>query len=205
MRKIIDILRKEFPDAGCELRYATPFELLVAVILSAQCTDKRVNTVTTELFNHCNTPEGFAKMPQSELEKYIFTCGFYKEKAKHIIGAAAAISDKFNGEVPSDIESLLTLPGVGRKTAQVVQAVAFNIAAMPVDTHVLRVSARLGLSDGKSPDKTETDLKAKFPESEWNNVHHLLIFFGRYRCKAQRPVCTDCKLKEVCNYSKEEG
>lgn len=202
-QKILDELKKMHPDAGCELNYGTPFELLVAVILSAQCTDKRVNEVTKDLFKKYNTPEQYATMTPAELEPLIHSCGFFHNKAVNIIGAANGIVDRFGGEVPKTMAELTSLPGVGRKTASVVMTVAFDEPAMPVDTHVFRVSGRLGLSHGKNPEQVEKDLKDLYPPSDWNIVHHTLIFHGRYICKALRPNCSECTLTEYCPYFKE--
>ena len=204
-QKILDELKKMHPDAGCELSYGTPFELLVAVILSAQCTDKRVNEVTKDLFKKYNNPEQYATMTPAELEPLIHSCGFFHNKAVNIIGAAKGIVDRFGGEVPKTMAELTSLPGVGRKTASVVMTVAFDEPAMPVDTHVFRVSGRLGLSHGKNPEQVEKDLKDLYPPSDWNIVHHTLIFHGRYICKALRPNCSECTLTEYCPYFKENN
>lgn len=204
-QKILDELKKMHPDAGCELNYGTPFELLVAVILSAQCTDKRVNEVTKDLFKKYYTPEQYATMTPTELEPLIHSCGFFHNKAVNIIGAAKGIVDRFGGEVPKTMAELTSLPGVGRKTASVVMTVAFDEPAMPVDTHVFRVSGRLGLSHGKNPEQVEKDLKDLYPPSDWNIVHHTLIFHGRYICKALRPNCSECTLTEYCPYFKENN
>lgn len=204
-QKILDELKKMHPDAGCELNYGTPFELLVAVILSAQCTDKRVNEVTKDLFKKYNNPEQYATMTPVELEPLIHSCGFFHNKAVNIIGAAKGIVDRFGGEVPKTMAELTSLPGVGRKTASVVMTVAFDEPAMPVDTHVFRVSGRLGLSHGKNPEQVEKDLKDLYPPSDWNIVHHTLIFHGRYICKALRPNCSECTLTENCPYFKENN
>lgn len=204
-QKILDELKKMHPDAGCELNYGTPFELLVAVILSAQCTDKRVNEVTKDLFKKYNNPEQYATMTPAELEPLIHSCGFFHNKAVNIIGAAKGIVDRFGGEVPKTMAELTSLPGVGRKTASVVMTVAFDEPAMPVDTHVFRVSGRLGLSHGKNPEQLEKDLKDLYPPSDWNIVHHTLIFHGRYICKALRPNCSKCTLTEYCPYFKENN
>lgn len=202
---ILGELKKMHPDAGCELNFKTPFELLVAVILSAQCTDKRVNEVTKELFRHYNSAEEFASLSPQELEPLIHSCGFYHNKALNVIGAAKGIVERFGGKVPGSMEELISLPGVGRKTASVVMTVAFNEPAMPVDTHVFRVSGRLYLSDGKTPEAVESELKALYPPEEWNAVHHTLIFHGRYICKALRPDCQNCTLKDYCRFFKENN
>lgn len=197
--KVFSILDKTFPNARCELEFGSVFELLVAVILSAQCTDRRVNVVTRELFKTANTPEAFAAMKQEELEKAIYSCGFYRNKAKNIIAAAKAITER-GGEVPNSFDELLKLPGVGRKTANVVYDVGFGGDGIPVDTHVFRVSNRLGIAPGKTPREVEDKLLEIIPEGNRNRAHHQLIFLGRYRCKAISPQCDDCPLNEYCNY-----
>ena len=203
--KIVQDLESMHPNAECELDFSTPFELLVAVILSAQCTDKRVNVVTKELFKKANTPEAIASLDLETLEKEIKSCGFYHDKAKNIKGAAQAILEKYDGEIPSAREELVKLPGVGRKTANVVYAVAFGGDAFAVDTHVFRLSHRLGLSDGKDPEKVEKDLCALFPQKSWSHVHHLLIHHGRYVCRAKSPSCGECLLKDRCVYYAREN
>ena len=199
-KEILDTLSEMHPNADCELIFGTPFELLVAVILSAQCTDKRVNEVTSVLFKKYNTPKDFAEMSQETLEREIKSCGFYHDKARHIIAAAQAILRDFGGEVPTTQEELVKLPGVGRKTANVVYAVAFGGDAIPVDTHVFRVSHRLGLTEANTPEGVERDLNAGFPQNTWSHLHHLLIHHGRYVCKAQRPLCEQCALAAACPY-----
>ncbi len=201
--EIIAQLRSDYPDAHCELDYGTPFELLVAVILSAQCTDKRVNIVTKSLFEKYNTPYDFACMEQQKLEELIHSCGFFRAKARSIISASRDILEKFGGEVPSTMEDLLTLRGVGRKTANVVLAVAFGESTIAVDTHVFRTAHRLGLSDKPTPEGVERDLVAAFDEEDRSVAHHLLIFHGRYRCHSQRPECDGCSLYDYCVYGKE--
>ncbi|MCL2631302.1 MAG: endonuclease III [Firmicutes bacterium] len=196
-------LREKFatmhPNAKCELNYENPFQLLIAVILSAQCTDKRVNAVTPKLFKTYKTPNDFAGLQPSDLKPYIFSCGFYNSKAKSIIETAKAIGECFGGEVPSTIEALTKLRGVGRKTASVVVSVAFGAPAIPVDTHVFRVAKRLGLSQGKTPEKVEADLKKIIPKQMWNEAHHHMIFHGRYICFARKPRCEECLLANECN------
>ncbi len=200
---ILAKLKVMHPDAGCELEYNTPFELLVAVILSAQCTDKRVNMATKELFAVYNTPEQFASLTVEDLKPYIFSCGFYNNKGANIIAMSRSLVEKFGGAVPRTLEELVTLAGVGRKTASVVLSVAFDIPAMPVDTHVFRVSGRLGLSKAHTVEGVERDLMAIFREEEWNILHHSLIFFGRYTCKSQRPLCDKCLLQDYCQKDKK--
>ena len=195
---LLDKLDTCYPDAHCELDYGSDWQLLVAVILSAQCTDKRVNQVTPKLFERASSPHDFVDIPLEELEKLIYSCGFYHNKAKNIKLAARDVVEKFGGAVPGTIDELVTLAGVGRKTANVVFAVGFKGQAMPVDTHVFRLAHRLGLSDGKTPEAVEKDLRAVIPEKYYTRAHHLLIFHGRYTCKSRRPECDKCMVKEYC-------
>lgn len=203
--RVYGILEDTFPDARAELDYTTPYELLVATILSAQCTDVRVNKVTNVLFENYNTPEKMVTLSQEELEEYIRSCGFYRNKAKNILAASRIILDRYDGEIPGTIEELMTLPGVGRKTANVVGSNVLDIPAIAVDTHVFRVSNRLGLADAKNVDKTEEQLMDIWPEDCWSKGHHLLIFLGRRICKAQNPLCEECTLTDYCEYYREEG
>ncbi|MDE6867760.1 MAG: endonuclease III [Clostridia bacterium] len=198
--KILQGLAGLYPNAKPELKFSSPYELLVAVILSAQCTDARVNKVTEVLFKEYNTPEKMLSLSQAELERYIFACGFYRNKAAHILSASRDIMEKFNGEVPATLEDLQTLAGVGRKTANVVYAVAFGGDAIAVDTHVFRVSNRLGLAQGNTPEKVEKALMQAIPKSEWSKAHHYLIYHGRRVCKSQRPDCENCTLKKLCDF-----
>ena len=201
-QKIIFTLAQLYPDAQPALKFRTPYELLVAVILSAQCTDERVNKVTEVLFKKHNTPATMLELTQEELEKYIFSCGFYRNKAAHILSASKDILDRFGGEVPSSRKELMTLAGVGQKTANVVYAVAFGGDAIAVDTHVFRVSNRLGLAKGKTPEKVEEGLTAAIDKSEWSKAHHYLIWHGRRVCHSRRPDCAACALKELCEFYK---
>ena len=198
----MDLLEKMHPEAECELAFSTPYQLLVAVILSAQCTDKRVNVVTKELFRKHPTPESILTLSQEALEQEIKSCGFYHNKAKNILAATSILVEKYGGEVPRDRDSLEKLPGVGRKTANVVYAVAFGGNAIAVDTHVFRLSHRLGLSDADTPFGVEKDLMARFPEENWSHLHHLLIHHGRYICKSQSPQCDKCLLAKDCPHCK---
>lgn len=200
MQDLLDELERLYPDAKPALKYKTPYELLVAVILSAQCTDERVNKVTEVLFKEHNTPQSMLALSQSELEKYIFSCGFYRNKAAHILSASADIIEKFAGEVPSTLGELQTLAGVGRKTANVVYAVAFGGDAIAVDTHVFRVSNRLGIANGKTPEKVEEGLMKAIPQNMWSKAHHYLIWHGRKVCHSQKPDCINCTLKEYCKF-----
>ena len=198
-------LEKLYPDAKPALHFRTPYELLVAVVLSAQCTDERVNKVTAVLFEEYSTPEKMLKLSQKELEKYIFSCGFYRMKAEHILSASKDIIEKFNGEVPDTVEKLMMLAGVGKKTANVVYAVAFGGAAIAVDTHVFRVSNRLGLAQGNTPEAVEAGLCKAIPKSDWSKAHHWLIYHGRRVCHSQRPACAECTLAPLCDYAKSGG
>ena len=197
---ILDLLEGEYPDAAPALHFASPYELLVAVILSAQCTDERVNKVTAVLFQRARTPEEMLTLSQEELEKYIFSCGFYHNKAAHILSASRDIVEKFGGQVPSTREELCTLAGVGRKTANVVYAVAFGGDAIAVDTHVFRVANRLGLARGKTPEQVEAGLCAVIPQERWSRAHHLLIFHGRRVCHSQKPDCAHCAVAHLCEF-----
>ena len=199
---ILDELQRLYPDARPALKYSTPYELLVAVILSAQCTDERVNKVTEALFREHNTPAAMLELTQEELERYIFSCGFYHHKAAHILSASRDIVDKFGGEVPRDFDALKTLAGVGQKTANVVWAVAFGGDAIAVDTHVFRVSNRLGLAEATTPEKTEEQLKAVIPKAEWSKAHHWLIYHGRRVCHSRKPDCANCTLAPHCKFFK---
>lgn len=198
--KILEELARLYPDARPALKYKSPYELLVAVILSAQCTDERVNKVTDELFKEHATPAAMLTLSQEELEKYIFSCGFYHNKAAHILSASADIINKFGGEVPRDFEELKSLAGVGQKTANVVWSVAFGGDAIAVDTHVFRVSNRLGLACAGTPLKVEEDLKKAIPKSDWSKAHHWLIYHGRRVCHSQRPDCENCTFKGYCKF-----
>ncbi len=200
VQKILEGLEILYPDAKPALLYNTPYELLVAVILSAQCTDERVNKVTAVLFKEHNTPEKMLELTQEELEKYIFSCGFYHNKAAHILAASRDILEKFGGGVPSTLDGLKTLAGVGQKTANVVFSVAFGGDAIAVDTHVFRVSNRLGIAEGKTPAKVEEGLRAVIPQELWSKAHHYLIWHGRKVCHSQRPDCGNCTLKDFCKY-----
>lgn len=200
--QILSELEKLYPNAAPALKFNSPYELLVAVILSAQCTDERVNKVTAELFKEHNTPQKMLSLTQPELEKYIFSCGFYHDKAKHILSASRDILEKFRGEVPREHAELKTLAGVGQKTANVVYAVAFGGDAIAVDTHVFRVSRRLGLSNGATPNKVEEDLKSAIPQNLWSKAHHYLIYHGRQVCHSRNPACSACTLNRLCDYNK---
>ncbi len=196
-KEIVNTLSGVFTDKPA-LNFSTPYELLVAVILSAQCTDERVNKVTKILFAEYNTPEKMVKLTSEGLEKYIFSCGLYKSKAKHILSASKDIIEKYDGRVPNTLEELRTLAGVGRKTANVVYSVAFNGNAIAVDTHVFRVSKRIGLALGKNVLSTEKELMKILDESDWSRAHHYLIYLGRSYCKAGKPDCENCPINNLC-------
>ncbi len=200
VKSVLDELARLYPDAVPALKFNSAYELLVAVILSAQCTDERVNKVTAVLFEKHNTPEKMITLTQEELEKFIFSCGFYRNKAAHILSASRDILDKFGGEVPSTLEEMRTLAGGGQKTANVVYSVWFGGDAIAVDTHVFRVSNRLGISEGKTPAKVEEGLCAVIPKELWSKAHHYLIYHGRRVCHSQKPDCTSCTLKEFCKF-----
>lgn len=198
--EILKELEKLYPDARPALLYRTPYELLVAVVLSAQCTDERVNRVTAALFREHDTPEKMLSLSQEELEKYIYSCGFYHNKAKHILSASRDILERFGGKVPATLAELQTLAGVGRKTANVVYSVAFGGDAIAVDTHVFRVSNRLGLASGKTPEAVEEGLMKAIPQKDWSKAHHWLIWHGRRVCHSQKPDCVNCTLNGLCPF-----
>lgn len=194
------------PVAETELHYDTPFHLLVAVILSAQCTDKRVNMITPPLFKAYPTAEAMAAATEEEIKEYIKSVSYPNNKARNLLGAARMIADELGGVIPSDMDSLLRIPGVGRKTANVMLAVAFDRQAMPVDTHVFRVSERIGLTTGsRSPLETERTLVKHIPGDKLSRAHHWLILHGRYTCKARRPDCLNCGLTAACRYYQRES
>lgn len=196
--EIIKKLALTFPDAKPELAFNSEYELLVAVILSAQCTDKRVNQVTQKLFKDYNTPEKMLKLSVEELAEIIRPCGLNNYKARHILGASEQIVKEYNGKVPSDFNRLKSLQGVGQKTANVVYAVAFGGDAIAVDTHVFRVSNRLGLTHSKNVTECEEQLKQIIDKDKWSKTHHYLIFLGRRICKARKPECNLCPVKDLC-------
>ncbi len=198
--EVLSELARLYPDAKPALEFRSPYELLVAVILSAQCTDERVNKVTRVLFEKHAAPRDMLSLSQEELERYIYSCGFYHNKAQHILSATRDVLEKFGGEVPATLEDLRTLAGVGRKTANVVYAVAFGGDAIAVDTHVFRVSNRLGLAHANTPEKTEQQLMAAIPKDDWSKAHHWLIFHGRRVCHSQKPDCANCTLAKKCEF-----
>ncbi|ANS74793.1 endonuclease III [Paenibacillus yonginensis] len=204
VRHILDTIGNMFPDADCELVHSNAFELTIAVLLSAQCTDATVNKVTADLFQKYKTPADYVAVPLEELEQDIRRIGLYRNKAKHIQNLCRILMEQYGGEVPSEHDELVKLPGVGRKTANVVVSNAFGVPAIAVDTHVERVSKRLGLAAWKdSVLEVEKKLMKQVPREEWMLTHHRLIFFGRYHCKAQNPKCQVCPLLDVCREGKK--
>jgi len=194
------LLAATYPNAKSALEFSSPFELLVATILSAQCTDVMVNQCTRVLFPIANTPEQFAAMTEEELFPYIKSCGFYRMKGKHILETARILVTQYGGEVPADLDKLQTLPGVGRKTANVVGSNAFGIPAIAVDTHVFRVSNRIGLAHANNVEKTEEQLQKAIPREDWTAAHLWLIYHGRQICDARKPKCEICPLSHLCEY-----
>lgn len=198
-KEFVEQLKKTYPDATCSLDFSTPFEMVVAVMLSAQCTDERVNKTTPALFAKYKTPEDFAKIDLKELENFIHPCGFYKNKAKNIKACAQKIVDDFDGKVPQTMEELLTLPGVGRKSANVVLLEAFGIAnGIAVDTHAKRIANRIGLSKETDPEKIEQDLIKIFPKEYLKDINHLFVWHGRKTCDARNPKCENCTIRKFC-------
>lgn len=202
---ILDMLAELYPEAACALNHSNPFELMIATILSAQCTDVRVNQITARLFAEASTPEAMLALGVDRLRELIRGCGLHNTKAANIIAACQQLLDKHGGVVPGTREELEALPGVGRKTASVVLSNAFNVPAIAVDTHVFRVANRIGLSAAANPRKTEEQLLALIPRERWSHSHHLLIFHGRNLCKARRPQCDRCPLAPGCKYFCEGG
>lgn len=201
-KAILEELRRLYPNARPQLDFTTPFQLLVATILSAQCTDKRVNQVTPSLFAAYPDAKTMAGATPKEIEPLIHSCGFYHHKSRNIVAAAQAIQIQFNGEVPQDMDTIMSLPGVGRKTANVVLANAYGVPGIAVDTHVFRVSNRLGLANAKNVEDTEKQLMAVIPKEDWIDAHHWLIFHGRQVCAARKPACDRCTLRPYCKYAK---
>jgi len=202
-KAILKTLQEMYPDAKCALNHSSPFELLVATVLSAQCTDARVNIVTARIFPRYNRPEHFAGLTVEEIGEMIRDCGLWQSKAKNIQGLSRMILEKHGGEVPSTMEELIQLPGVGRKTANVVLSNAFGVPAIAVDTHVFRVANRLGLADAKTPEETERQLMARIPREYWSPAHHWLIHHGRQVCHARNPQCSQCPLLPHCKFGQQ--
>lgn len=202
--KLQNAIKQQYNNPKCELQFGSPFQLLVAVVLSAQCTDKRVNEVTKKLFQVAPNPIDFVNMPIDKLEQYIFSCGFYKNKAKALKELSQDIVQKFGGVVPSGEDELTSLRGVGIKTASVVRSLAFNIPALAVDTHVFRVSNRLGVASAKTPEEMHKKLLQTVPKDFWIDYHYSLVLHGRYVCKSQNPKCNECAFKTLCQYYNKE-
>ena len=202
--EIIEKLKEYYPDANCSLDFKTPFELVIAVMLSAQCTDERVNKITPKLFEEYSTPEAICKMDLEVLENIIYPCGFYKNKAKNIKKMAEEIIEKYNGNVPKTMEELTNLPGVGRKSANVIMLEAFNNPqGIAIDTHAKRIANRVGLSNNKIPEKIERDILSLIPKEYYKDVNHLLVWHGRKICDSRKPKCEECPIKELCKTNKE--
>lgn len=201
-KEILELLKKEYPDAKCELEYETPFQLLVATILSAQTTDKKVNQVTESLFKDYPDVDSFLKITKEELEERIKQIGLYRNKAKNLLLMVKQLKDNYNGEVPRTMEGITSLAGAGRKTANVVLSNAFDVPSIAVDTHVFRVSNRIGLANSDNVLEVEKQLQKKLPKKEWTLAHHLLIFHGRRCCTARKPECERCVLNTLCKYYK---
>ena len=203
--ELVELLKKEYPDATCSLDFTTPFELVVAVMMSAQCTDERVNKITPTLFARCKTVKDFAEIDIQELENLIHSCGFYRNKAKNIKLCANQIINNFNGQVPQTMEELTSLAGVGRKSANVVLLEAFGIAnGIAVDTHAKRISNLIGLSKNSEPEKIEQDLLKIFPKEYLKDINHLFVYHGRKTCVARNPKCDTCPIKHLCKTGKNK-
>ena len=204
IKEFVQILKNTYPDATCSLDFETPFQMVVAVMLSAQCTDERVNKTTPQLFERCKTIQDFANIDINELESIIHPCGFYKNKAKNIKLCATQVLANFNGEVPKTMDELLSLAGVGRKSANVILLEAFDIAnGIAVDTHAKRISNRIGLSHEKEPEKIEQDLLKIFPQDSLKDINHLFVWHGRNTCDSRKPRCEQCTVKNFCEYYKK--
>lgn len=203
VKKVLAELDRLFPNAACSLRHSNPLELTVATILSAQCTDERVNIVTRDLFKKYRTPADYAHAPAEELEDDIRSTGFFRNKAKSIKGLGRALLEKHNGTIPNTLDELVKLPGVGRKTANVVLGNAFGVPGVTVDTHVGRISRRLGLTENTDPVKIEFDLMEKLPREKWTKISHQLILFGRSICSARKPKCRECPIIDICVFEEK--
>lgn len=203
-KEIYENLLIRFGQATCELNFTNNFELIVSVVLSARCTDKRVNIITKDLFLKYPTPQDLAKANQDDVEKLIYSCGFYKNKAKNIILLSKDICNRFGGEVPSDYDDLVSLAGVGRKTANVVTSVGFSLPAIAVDTHVFRVANRLAIAEARNPLESEKILQKEVDRDKWGRFHSLLVLFGRYVCKSRNPKCEECDFQHLCKFYKEK-
>lgn len=202
-KHVLELLKEEYPDAQCELKHETPFQLLVATILSAQTTDKKVNEVTETLFKDYPDLDAFLTISQEELEERIKTIGLYRSKAKNLLMMCNQLKENFNGEVPKTMEGITSLAGAGRKTANVVLSNAFGVPSIAVDTHVFRVANRIGLANSENVYEVEMQLQKELPKKEWSDAHHLIIFHGRRCCIARNPRCYDCVVRDLCKYNKK--
>jgi endonuclease III len=200
IKTVLNILYKMYPNAKCEFNHSNNFELLISTVLSAQTTDKKVDEVTLKLFDKYNSPQKFLSLSQEELETKIKEIGLYRNKAKHILSLCRDLISKFNGEVPNTMEQLMSLAGVGRKTSNIVLSSVFNIPAIAVDTHVFRVSNRIGLAEGKNVSVVENQLMNNIPKNQWIKTHYTLIYYGRSLCKAIKPNCEECKINNLCEF-----
>lgn len=205
-KEIINILKNYYPEATCSLNFKTPFQMVIAVMLSAQCTDERVNKTTPLLFKDYGTPEKIAKIDIKKLEEIIHPCGFYKNKAKNALECSKKLITDYNSIVPNNMKDLMSLPGVGRKSANVIMLEAFNDPqGIAVDTHAKRISNKIGLSNNSDPEKIEQDLLKQFDKIDWKDVNHLLVWHGRYTCTARNPKCDKCPLSKICDtFNKNE-
>lgn len=205
-KEIINILKNYYPEATCSLNFKTPFQMVIAVMLSAQCTDERVNKTTPLLFKDYGTPEKMAKIDIKKLEEIIHPCGFYKNKAKNALECSKKLITDYNSIVPNNMKDLMSLPGVGRKSANVIMLEAFNDPqGIAVDTHAKRISNKIGLSNNSDPEKIEQDLLKQFDKIDWKDVNHLLVWHGRYTCTARNPKCDKCPLSKICDtFNKNE-
>lgn len=201
---ILTTLEKVYQGMGTALHYHNPFELLMAVIMSAQCTDERVNKITARIFPQYNTPEKMAALKQEEMEALIHDCGLFRAKARNILGTSHQLLAEFDGKVPDNVEDLMTLPGVGKKTANVIVSIIYGVPAIAVDTHVFRVAHRLGLAQGADPLAVEAELMKAIPRDKWSAAHHWLIWHGRKICKARKPLCSECPVLDWCPYKGKE-
>ena len=197
---ILACLEEKYSGTATALNYTSPFELLVAVIMSAQCTDERVNKITARIFPKYNSPQKMALLSQEQMEDLIRDCGLFRSKTKNILATCHKLIEEYSGRVPDNVQELMTLPGVGKKTANVIANIIYGVPAIAVDTHVFRVSHRLGLSDGKDPIIVEQDLMRAIPKDKWGEAHHWLIWHGRKICRARKPYCHECMLLNLCPY-----
>lgn len=200
---ILVLLEETYMGTETALNYSTPFELLVAVIMSAQCTDERVNKITARIFPKYNTPEKMGALSQEQLEEEIRDCGLFRSKAKNLLATCKMLTEEYNSVIPDTVEELMKLPGVGKKTANVVASIVYKVPAIAVDTHVFRVSHRLGLAKGDDPLAVEKELQKAIPKNKWSDAHHWLIWHGRKICKARKPLCSECVLVELCPYKEK--